>query len=145
MLLSACSFFYTWFYMRLSFQSDSDVSDLRNLLSVSILIIFINLIVFGYLWRNIQMSTLKYEINRLKKQKKQLYLETEELRFKVARFSRASRLEKLFKEKYGYVPVQVSQKITTLKLPKIKSSELTQIAPEKKLKDQTSDDKTVLH
>ena len=69
------------------------------------------------------MSTLRYEIDRLKKKEKVVYLELEDLRLQVATFSTASRLETLFQEKYGYLPVQLGQRITTLRLPDFSGSE----------------------
>lgn len=96
--------------------------EIRSMLGVTLIVAVFTAIMFGYLYRNIQISTLKYEINRLQKKEKELYLSVEELRLSVARYSRASRVEKLFKDQYGYVPVQVSQKITTLSLPELTDS-----------------------
>ena len=94
--------------------------DIKPLLSSGLIIVLIFLLVFGYLYRNIQMSTVRYEISRLKKQEKTVYLELEDLRLQIATYSTASRLENLFQEKYGYLPVQLGQRITTLKIPEVK-------------------------
>lgn len=97
-------------------SSDSK-SDLKSMFSVAAILLVAFLVLFFYLYRNIQMATLRYEIKKLEKQERALYLEVEELRLKVARFSRAERIERLYRGKYGYLPVQLSQKIVTLELP----------------------------
>ncbi len=104
--------------MRIEFPSDHR-EDIRAMLNLSGFLLAVFLIMFFHLYRNIQMATLRYEIRKLEKEEKKLYLETEELRLKVASYSSASRIEKLYREKYGYVPVGMSQKITTLTLPTI--------------------------
>lgn len=76
-------------------------------------------IVFAVLYRNIRMAIVTYEIERLKKERRAAYIETEELRLQVARHSSADRMEKLFREKYGFLPVEVSQKISTYILPQL--------------------------
>jgi len=91
--------------------------DLKNLIALSVIIILIGGIVFAFLYRNIRMAIVTYEIERLKKDRKTAYIETEELRLQVARHSSADRMEKLFREKYGFLPVEVSQKISTYVLP----------------------------
>ncbi len=91
--------------------------DLKNLIALSVIIILIGGIVFAFLYRNIRMAIVSYEIERLKKDRKAIYIETEELRLQVARHSSADRMEKLFREKYGFLPVEVSQKISTYVLP----------------------------
>ncbi len=91
--------------------------DLKNLVALAVIIILIGGIVFAFLYRNIRMAIVTYEIERLKKERKAAYIETEELRLQVARHSSAERMEKLFREKYGFLPVEVSQKISTYILP----------------------------
>lgn len=91
--------------------------DLKNLIALSVIIMLIGGIVFAFLYRNIRMAIVTYEIEKLKKDRKAAYIETEELRLQVARHSSADRMEKLFREKYGFLPVEVSQKISTYVLP----------------------------
>lgn len=93
--------------------------DLRNLVSLSFIVLFAGGILFAFLYRNIRMAIVTYEIEKLKKERRAAYIETEELRFQVARHSSADRMEKLFREKYGFLPVEVSQKISTYILPQI--------------------------
>lgn len=93
--------------------------DVKVLFSSALVVILLFMLIFGYLFRNLQMSSLRYEISRLKKKEKKTYLELESLRLQVARYSTASRIETLFKEKYGYLPVQIGQRITTLQLPDV--------------------------
>jgi len=93
--------------------------DLRNLVSLSFIVLFAGGILFAFLYRNIRMAIVSYEIEKLKKERRAAYIETEELRFQVARHSSADRMEKLFREKYGFLPVEVSQKISTYILPQI--------------------------
>lgn len=104
----------------------------RKMLSLAFLIFLSGGFVFGFLYRNIRNATLTYEINRLQKVRKRIYLETEDLRLQVAKYSSADRIEKLFREKYGFVPVQISQKISTYILPEVF------IKPEKQNKDTAS-------
>jgi hypothetical protein len=93
--------------------------DLKNLLTVSLIVFLLGGIVFAILYRNIRMAIVTYEIERLKKESRAAYIETEELRLQVARHSSADRMEKLFREKYGFLPVEVSQKISTYILPQL--------------------------
>ncbi|MCS6971584.1 MAG: hypothetical protein N2Z22_08780 [Turneriella sp.] len=93
--------------------------DLKNLLTVSVIIFLLGGIVFAVLYRNIRMAVVNYEIERLKKERRAAYIETEELRLQVARHSSADRMERLFREKYGFLPVEVSQKISTYILPQL--------------------------
>lgn len=99
--------------------------DLKNLVTLSFIVLLVGGIAFAFLFRNIRMSIASYEIERLKKQRRTAYIETEELRLQIAKHSSADRMEKLFREKYGFLPVEVSQKISTYILPPIK------LAPEK--------------
>lgn len=99
------------------FKPREKYEDLKNLVALAVIIILIGGIVFAFLYRNIRMAIVTYEIERLKKERKAAYIETEELRLQVARNSSAERMEKLFREKYGFLPVEVSQKISTYILP----------------------------
>ncbi len=92
------------------------MSDLGNLLRITAVVGTFHLLVFGLLWKNIQVATLRYEISELKNQKKEKYLELERLKSSVARYYNAENLERLYKQKYGYVPMEVSQKIVTVRL-----------------------------
>jgi len=101
-------------------MNDMLKNDLLDMLKITFLVLIASLIIFGYLWKNIQFSVLKYENQKLAEKKRTVFLEVENLKIKAAKYSTASRIEKLFKEKYGYVPIQISQKIISLQLPKIK-------------------------
>lgn len=101
------------------FRQRDRYEDLRNLVALSILLFLIGGILFAFLYRNIRMAIVSYEIERLKKERRAVYIETEELRLQVARHSSADRMERLFREKYGFLPVEVSQKISTYVLPQI--------------------------
>jgi hypothetical protein len=101
------------------FHRGDKYEDLKNLVALSLIILLIGGIVFAFLYRNIRMAIVSYEIERLKKDRRTVYIETEELRLQVARHSSADRMEKLFREKYGFLPVEVSQKISTYILPHI--------------------------
>lgn len=100
-------------------RSRDPIEDLKNLLAVSLMVFLLGGIVFAVLYRNIRMAIVTYEIERLKKERRAAYIETEELRLQVARHSSADRMEKLFREKYGFLPVEVSQKISTYILPQL--------------------------
>lgn len=93
--------------------------DLKNLVALSMIVLLIGGILFAFLYRNIRMAIVTYEIEQLRKERRHIYIETEELRLQVARHSSADRMEKLFREKYGFLPVEVSQKISTYILPQI--------------------------
>ncbi len=99
-------------------QSDK-YEDLKNLVALSMIVVLIGGILFAFLYRNIRMAIVTYEIEQLRKERRNIYIETEELRLQVARHSSADRMEKLFREKYGFLPVEVSQKISTYILPEI--------------------------
>lgn len=101
------------------FRQSDKYEDLKNLVALSLIILLIGGIVFAFLYRNIRMAIVSYEIERLKKERRAAYIETEELRLQVARHSSADRMEKLFREKYGFLPVEVSQKISTYILPEL--------------------------
>lgn len=101
------------------FKNPAKHEDLKNLLALSLIVFLIGGIVFAFLYRNIRMAIVTYEIERLRKDRRAIYIETEELRLQVARNSSADRMEKLFREKYGFLPVEVSQKISTYILPQL--------------------------
>ncbi|HRP68630.1 MAG TPA: hypothetical protein PLY93_03795 [Turneriella sp.] len=101
------------------FRVKDKYEDLKNLIALSFVIVLSAGILFAVLYRNIRMAVVTYEIERLKKERRKIYIETEELRIKVAQHSSADRMEKLFREKYGFLPVEVSQKISTYILPRI--------------------------
>lgn len=86
------------------------------MLRITMIILVFNLIIFGILWKNIQIATLKYEITLLKEQKKEKYLELEKLKASLAKVFNAENIERLYKEKYGYMPIDLSQKIITVQI-----------------------------
>lgn len=116
------------------FRQREKYEDLRNLVALSVIVFLIGGIVFAFLYRNIRMAIVSYEIERLKKDRRAAYIETEELRLQVARHSSADRMERLFREKYGFLPVEVSQKISTYVLPPIDLKPPSEAAAEKKPK-----------
>ncbi|MBV6492309.1 MAG: Cell division protein FtsL [Turneriella sp.] len=101
------------------FRAREKYEDLKNLIALALVIVLSGGIVFAILYRNIRMAIVTYDIERLKKERRAVYIETEELRIKVAQHSSADRMEKLFREKHGFLPVEVSQKISTYILPRI--------------------------
>jgi len=103
--------------------------DIKNLVALSLIVLLVGGIVFAFLYRNIRMAIVSYEIDGLRKERRAAYIETEELRLQVARSSSADRMEKLFREKFGFLPVEVSQKISTYILPNIEpSAQISQTA-----------------
>jgi hypothetical protein len=113
------------------FRNQEKHQDLKNLVALSMIILLIGGIVFAFLYRNIRMAIVTYEIEKLKKDRRKIYIETEELRIQVARHSSADRMEKLFREKYGFLPVEISQKISTYILPRLNEKGTAGDAPEK--------------
>lgn len=107
------------------FKQTEKHEDLKNLVALSLIVFLVGGIVFAFLYRNIRMAIVTYEIEGLKKERRAAYIETEELRLQVARSSSADRMEKLFREKYGFLPVEVSQKISTYILPQIEAPVLS--------------------
>lgn len=101
------------------FREPDKFEDLRNLVALSVIVLLIGGILFAFLYRNIRMAIVTYEIEQLRKERRTIYIETEELRLQVARHSSADRMEKLFREKFGFLPVEVSQKISTYILPQL--------------------------
>ena len=92
---------------------------IENMIFVVLNIFIVFILVFIYVLRNIQFANLDYQIQILKKEKKKLFEEVEELHVIVADYSKTSRIEKLYREKYGYLPVQTGKKIITLELNEI--------------------------
>ncbi|MDH5716368.1 MAG: hypothetical protein OEZ22_01880 [Spirochaetia bacterium] len=103
----------------MSEKSEKIKTDVFNLMVIVFLAAIVNLFIFAYLWRNMKISVLRYEISKLKNERRDLFLESENLRLKIAEYSTPSRIEKLFREKYGYVPLEVGKKISSLKLAPI--------------------------
>lgn len=91
--------------------------DLKNLISILALVLILFLLVFGHLYRNVKMAELRYEVERQEKKKQQLQLDVQSLRFQVARYSRMDRVDTLFRDRFGYLPVQLSRHIMTLQIP----------------------------
>jgi len=93
-------------------------NDLKNMIALSGVVAFFFLLVLLHLVSSIRLSNVRYEMSHLEKEKKKLQLEVQSLRFQVATVSRMDRVDSLFREKYGYLPVQLSNHIATIKLPR---------------------------
>jgi len=96
--------------------------DLHNVLFVIAVAMGIGLMLFLYTWRNMEFAHLEYEITQLKLKKKDLYNDVETIRVGIASYSTPERLEKLYREKMGYLPLVEGKKIVTLKLPSLPDS-----------------------
>jgi cell division protein FtsL len=92
-------------------------SDVKNLFFLFFVVSVCTLIMLIYLWRNIQMANLDYEIDRLKKNKKKLYLEVESLNLSISRYTTPEKIEKILKEHDIHLPVRTGKRIVTVKLP----------------------------
>jgi len=91
--------------------------EFKTLSSIFILLIILGFIVFAYQWRNIKMASIRYNISKLELKKKSLIGQLEKLKFSVADKSTTARIEKLYRKRYGYIPIRLSRKIITLKMP----------------------------
>jgi len=98
-------------------KKETRESDLKNMLFLFMVVSVCTLLMFIYLWRNIQMANLEYEIERLKKNKKKLYLEVEALNISIARFTNPEKIEKILQQHDIYLPVRTGKRIITVKLP----------------------------
>ncbi len=92
-------------------------NDLKNMIALLGVVAFFFLLVLLHLVSSIRLSNIRYEMDKLEREKKKLQLEVQSLRFQVATVSRMDRVDSLFREKYGYLPVQLSNHIATVKLP----------------------------
>jgi hypothetical protein len=92
-------------------------SDLKNLFFLFFIVSICSLVMFVYLWRNIRMANLEFEIDHLKKDKKKLYLEVESLNISIARYTNPEKIEKILKQREIYLPVRTGKRIVTVKLP----------------------------
>lgn len=92
--------------------------EFQNLLFLFFVVSVLSLVFFIYLWRSIQFANLEFDIYRLEKEKKKLYEEVESLKLSVANYSTVSRIEKLYRSRFGYLPVHTGKSIVTLELPK---------------------------
>ncbi len=98
-------------------------ADLKRMGAAFALVATTSLMLFTYLWRNVQMSNLRYEISRMKKERRALYLDVEKLRIAVAKHTTASRIDEVIRQQQGYLEVRLSAKITSLKLPRVEVEE----------------------
>ncbi|MES0488802.1 MAG: hypothetical protein ABUK01_02350 [Leptospirales bacterium] len=96
--------------------------DLVNLLFLFAVAAVFTLFVFIHLWRNIQFANLSYDIEILTKEKKKLFMEVEGLRLSMANYSNIIRVEKIFREELGYLPLEIGKRIVTLELPSLNLS-----------------------
>ena len=69
-----------------------------------------------------EFAHLEYEITVLKREKKEVYNDVEQLRVGIASYSTPERVERLIRSKMGYLPLAAGKKIVTLKLPEIPPS-----------------------
>ena len=95
--------------------------DLKKIISVFLMVSLMTFLLFSFLWRNIKMSQIRYEIYRLSKKKEKLFFKMEKLRLQVSTTATANQIEELVRSEMGHLPVKVSEKITLVKLPEINS------------------------
>ncbi len=100
-------------------EPDKEHNDLPNLLFILFIVVLVSLVAFAATWRNIRFANLLYEISRVEKEKKEIYEEVEKLRLRVANYSTPKRIEKLYRDKMGYFPVQAGDRIVSVQLPEI--------------------------
>ena len=98
-------------------NKESRESDLKNLFFLFFVVAVCSLVVFIYLWRNIQMANLDYDIEMLKKEKKKMNLEVESLNIKIARYTNPEKIEKILQQHDIFLPVRTGKRIVTVKLP----------------------------
>lgn len=70
-----------------------------------------------FVWQNVRVTEMRAEIRRLNRQSKKLLRKNDELKIAVAENSSAERLERIYRVKYGYIPVATRFRIQTLTLP----------------------------
>lgn len=100
------------------------MSDLNSLLSVMSLIFLFFLFMASYVYRNVEMSQAKYQISQLKEKRMKLYLDVEELRLSVAQKSTVSRIDTLFRQRYGNISPSLGSNISSVELPQIQIKEV---------------------
>ena len=91
--------------------------ELRVMFLWLFIVIGISFFFFIYLWRNIEMSLLKYDIQKLKDKKNTLLIDIENNHLKISQYLPLSHIEEVVKNnqnKLGY-----NQKMTILKLNKL--------------------------
>ena len=93
--------------------------EIGNMLFILVLMFLFSTVSFFYTWRNIHFANVLYEITKLKKEKKVVYKEVEDLRLRVANYSNPERIEKLYRDRMGYFPVTAGDRIVSLKLPEV--------------------------
>ncbi|MDH4262667.1 MAG: FtsL-like putative cell division protein [Spirochaetia bacterium] len=92
-------------------------SDIKNIFFLFFVVSVCTLLMFIYLWRNIQMANLEHEIEQLKKDKKKLSLEVESLNISIAGHTSPEKIEKILQQHDIYLPVRTGKHIVTVKLP----------------------------
>jgi hypothetical protein len=92
------------------------------------------LVLFGtYVVQNAILSNIKYKIHKLSLDNKNLIKKNGELQIAVARHGSVGRIERLYRMKYGYLPVASTFRIKTLILPPISAHVRRQMAENEKL------------
>ena len=97
--------------------------DLGNMLFLFSLVAVFTMFLFLHLWRNIQFANIEYEIRSLKKEMTTLFIDVEKFRQSAADYSAITRVDKLYQEKFGHLPLEKGKKIITLELPEISFNE----------------------
>ena len=90
-----------------------------NMLFLFVLVFVFTGMIFLYTLRNIRHADLLYDISMLQKEKEKIRTEIENLRINVAAYSTPDRIEKLYRDRMGYFPLRVGNRIQTLKLPSL--------------------------
>lgn len=100
-------------------QKNEHVEQLLNMIFLFFVVLTFSGIVFLYTLRNIRHADLLYEISMLQKEKQKIQTEVDNLRLSVANYSTPDRIEKLYRDRLGYFPLRIENRIQTLRLPEI--------------------------
>jgi len=98
-------------------QDKSRFTQLFNMVFLFAVALFFTGVVFLYTLRNIRHADLLYEISMLQKEKQKIHTEIDNLRLNVANYSTPDRIEKLYRDRLGYFPLRIENRIQTLRLP----------------------------
>ena len=98
-------------------HTEPGFANTRHLAPLFAKVVVIFLLLSLYLVQSLHVSNLKYQIRKLGQDTQALMKKNTELRIQVARVASAERIEKIYRLKYGYVPVASTFRIKTLSLP----------------------------
>ena len=104
-------------------KDNKPTGDLGNMLFLFSMVAVFTMFLFLHLWRNIQFANIEYEIRSLKKEMAALFIDVEKFRLSAADYSAITRVDKLYQEKFGHLPLDKGKKIITLQLPEISLKE----------------------